>query len=183
MPHASSPFILVYDRNWELIENNAALAELVKPANRIKFGTVESMAKRLIEKPERMAADYPQLGIAPIASENQPAISSGRARFMHTLELVIITGEQQLGSLYDVEYELLRSISRWRTIIVAEHPSTEGLYWGSQNKRLVYNFSYGPGPMTMVDDELNKGIIGWAKRWQLNLDMQFNFPELENDGA
>lgn len=169
MPLDRNPFSIVYDALWGLVSNHKPLAELVHIENRIRFDDKRDRSPLKDEISER---DLPELRLISQGASLQLERTTNTTTLVQTYQFGVSTGEQRFDSLYDVNWELIRALSKWQTEIME-------LTWNSKPFILRLNptdFATG-----VVDVDLNRGIKGWSSLWTVLVEMHFATIDLQGE--
>lgn len=145
------PFTQVYNRIWEVFEDNVDFCALIKEGNRIKFTTEKTtpMKKQAID------ADYPEVSLIPRGGESPSAISSTSAEFDRVFSLVIVSGTLRADKyLFPTEWLSLK--------ILSNQSDSLGLIF-------VKKFRVGPSDWRVNDPEFTKGKEGWFSVIDINV--------------
>jgi hypothetical protein len=160
-----NPFVMVWNGLWEMVERNPRLCDLIKPGNRTKF------EERSDHKDAVSDADLPELALLMSGGLNDIMDSSSTSRVSRKYTWAIATGEFQINPYYNsITWELYRSMIDW-DIVLAKLQWPEG--WHFVVRVNIINISEG----TMMERQ-NRGIIGWAGMWQIDVQMHFNTESL-----
>lgn len=164
---ADNPLRQIHAAMWTMLEANSGFTDLVKSS--IKYTTTN----RAPEKDEVSPSELPEVrivatGLSPTVA---PQLQFTSCSFFLTAkwEVQIASGDQRFETLFDVEWEVWRSLADWETHL-------KNLTWNSHKFVLLCR------PLaidTSLDDEkLNRGIRGWRSIWAGETQMYFKADDL-----
>lgn len=108
-----NPFQQVYDKLWEMAENDDRLTDVVKMRNRITFGDPKKSAPL---KTQISSADFPELMLLPAgAQEINIQNTSSNSKIVKNYSWVINTGDFRTTKLFPVEWALFALTHKWHT--------------------------------------------------------------------
>jgi len=145
------PFTQIYNRIWEVLEENDDFTNYIKPGNRIKFSTTKSnpLKKQVIN------ADFPEVSIISRGGDSSFILSSSSAKLERTFSLVIVSGTLRANKyLFPIEWLCLK--------ILYNQSDTLGLDF-------IKKFNIGQAEHHISDNEYTKGKEGWFSIIELNI--------------
>lgn len=165
---ANSPFDLVYDSLWEMIEANTRIEELVRVRNRIKFDDSQGLKKNISD------ADTPELAIMPESTVGNFNVNSHQTVVIENYTIFLSTGEWNLEKYFNtLRWELLRSMSSWKRYLAR-------LAWPVDTEQFfVKRFNLVDMAQGADQRDRNRGLQGWAAGLSVEVEMWFFNKDLE----
>lgn len=162
-----NPFTAIYDALWTMAERNTTLMGLIRKGNRIQYDTAIGPKKAISD------GDLPELQLLSSGGESNIMNSSSTSKVNRRYTWGIATGEYEINPFYNtVSWELYRAMIDWDVVLCAlVWPLTSD--WHYIVRTNLLSFDEG----TMMADE-NKGILGWAGMWVIDIDMHFRTEDL-----
>lgn len=149
------PFNEVYEAIWDVLENSAELAELVKVGNRIR--DLDDLKEHV------QTADFPELVLAPAPSTfGLGTTSSYRAD--ENFRVYLSTAKISPETYYRLKWRILRALMKGRKL--TDLPA-------------VRNVSVASVDPSMTDPERNRGTRGWSCAFTIQVVMIFNRGDVE----
>ena len=154
----STPFSLLRNGIWELVERNAALLSYIPSRNRIKYDTEKT------QKHNVSHGDTPELALVPIGGG--PDIDRSRdVRVIRKRYLWAITTGDLDNDTYDaISWELYRSMIDWNSTLCP-------IEW--EGHTFIENFLVLDEEVGLKMIELNRQIDGWSAFWTVEAMLQF----------
>lgn len=162
-----TPFELVYNALWEMVERHKPLAELVIPENRIRFDKNRDPVKEEIS-----TGDLPELRLLTTGVSYHFSRASNTHTLVQTFQWAIASGELQYQYVYDVMWELVRCNARWDEVLSA-------LTW--KDKRFVLHLVAEDQEIGRTEEDLIRGINGWTALWSCTVEMYFAKTDLAGE--
>ncbi len=159
-----NPFQQIINEIWVLLESHTFFTEAVKKGNRIKFDKPDPI------KQEIATADVPEVIVSSTTLTLQYDRTSNGTSLTKRFDVLISSGSFDLTKgFYQVEWEIIRAFSGWRTLL-------DELSWSGdvfvQDVRLI------TGNEGLSDPERNRGIQGWSSALAVEVDMWFTASKL-----
>lgn len=165
----SNPFELVYDAIWGLVDNHKGLSDLIRFENRVNFNNPRN---RDPVKTQVAARDLPELRLIATGATYATETTSCSTKVTQQFQWGIATGDKRFEQVFQVNWELLRAMMKWRETLQA-------LLWN--NKRFVFHVSPIEHSVGVTDVDLNRGIKGWSALWTGEVQMFFTSADLAGD--
>ena len=169
MPIERNPFEKVYSALFDLIENHKPLAELIKVQNRISFvgGRQRDPMKSVISE-----RDLPELRLMMVGATYETENTSCSSFITQQFQWGIATGDQRFDDVFQVNWELLRALLKWREKLFP-------LTWNDETFVLeCYPIEHTVG---LNETDLNRNIKGWSALWTGAVRMYFSTTDLAGD--
>lgn len=157
-----NPFVIVYDALWALALSNKNLEKLVKPGNRISFGSAKNDSPI---KDVAGHADLPELLLTQSTATANIHNSSCGIKVVRAYTFILNTGDYRLSAnLSQVEWALLCGLCNYKAELLE-------LKWNDKN------FVIRPDVVSIAtgesDQQRNRGIRGWSAAWSVEVEMHF----------
>ena len=167
MPDAN-PFMQVYEGLWTLLNANPAFVTLVPVDNQIRYdGTDRNPEKRAIAP-----ADLPEVRILMVAGGDLwLGRTSNGTSYTQRFEIQISTDGKPLASVFDIEWEVLRALANWQSVLTA-------LTWGDDDF-VKFCLVTEIASQTLDDEELNRDEYGWSAVFAGEVQMWFSTKALK----
>lgn len=164
-----TPFTLVYDALMDMALQSDAIRRLVKPGNRISYG---SATDRDPIKDQVQAADMPELVLLPMGvSGGNLHSNSSTSKISRSYAFVITTGDYRLHPfLHQIEWQLVCALANWKSNLAM-------LAWNGETN-FVKNANLLGVTENTNDMIRNRGIAGWSAAWMCYLEMHLNTAKL-----
>jgi hypothetical protein len=157
----ANPFTQVYDGLWTLLETSPAFAAL-EPGNKIKYTGDD----RSPEKRGAMFGDYLEVRIRESIGRVELHPSSSGVHYRKRYKIQIATGDQRLADMHDIEYQMLRAMADWPTVM-------DAIKWDENDTKIVRAFDVLETEQSLDNKELNQNIRGWTTVWNIELLLYF----------
>jgi len=151
----TDPMTQVLDRLWDALGRSPAVADAVRPGNRIKFtGTDPDPAKTALQ-----AGDMPELAIVPGQWTFGPRSSTSR-QLVQSFTVQLATGDNRLAGsaarLFPLKWAIVKAIEA-----------------AGDNLALpfVQSVRFGGGQDSLTDGDANRGPEGWSTVATVTVDM------------
>jgi hypothetical protein len=163
----TNPFLLVHQTLWTLLNANTAFVTLVPTGCQIDYSPEadDTGADQSPDKEGMTTKDFPQVRIVTTGGSG-PTESSNTTFLRRDFAVQIDSGSRLLEHGMEVEWEVLRALSNWKT-------SMEALKWNS--KSFVSDCSLLQSRAKM---ENVKGFVGWTTLWAGSIAMFFTTSDL-----
>ena len=165
---ATSPFSLVFDSLWELMDNSPLITALVKEGNKIKFNkdNIRNPLKDAI-----LSNDVPELILVCEGSSLiNPHATSCTSQINRRYSWLLSTGDMRVHEhFFDIEWAVFVSMLNWKNTV---SPLT---YLDSTFAKRCDMLDATNG---LSDPERNRGIKGWSAVWRCEIEMHFNTKQL-----
>lgn len=160
-----SPLELVYNGIWSMVEQSAALTELVRPGNFIKWND-PSFAWP--DKDEISDADLPELGLAVTQMLGKLRATSSGSSVVARYEWLLATGDPSVVRvMLPVMWAVFAALVDWPvTALELEWPVGSGQSFVKRVDLLEANCG-------LAEPARNRGIRGWSSIWACEVEMWF----------
>ena len=151
-----SPFTILYNGLWRLVERNENLADAIKKGNRIKYENWTGFKDNI------SSADLPELSLIVEGGSINFQSTSSHSTIMRTYTWVLTYGGFQVTGYNNLLFELVKGLVDWDSVIC-------GLLWQSEQfvtKAALASFEEGT-----LNVQNNRGIRGWSAMLQLEVEM------------
>jgi hypothetical protein len=168
---SQNPLELIHDTFWDLLEGSTAFCTLVpNTKNRIKY--YGGLAQP--EKPEVGPADAPEVRVIPTGYEAAPFSDSDRTGIRVKFAVQVYTGRQEISRLLQIVWAVFCAMHNWDTAM-------ETLTWNG--KVFAHSCRLYGGKDSKDNQELNRGIKGWANVFEGEIDCVFDIDDLRTAGG
>lgn len=163
------PITLCYDKLVTMLSEHVGFMTLVKKKNLITF----SGKNRDPIKSEVSTGDLPEVRVLPRGGVPHIQRTSNSSSMIERFEVQISSGDQRVGAvLFPVKWEVYRALSGWAAALQA-------LLWKSKTfVKLARPIDVSDG---VAEDDLRRGIEGWASIWSVEIHMWFATTDLQGD--
>ena len=107
----SSPFSLVYDAFWTMIERNDVLMEYFPESNRIKWNEYDSKKENISH------GDLPEISILAAGITPGERNSNTTRSCIREYTIAITTGDSRIKDFDQIEFELYRSLIDYHCVL------------------------------------------------------------------
>lgn len=166
----SDPFTMVYDALWDLAEGSNRVTDMVRLGNRIKMRTTAPNPglKRQVSQ-----GDLPELVLALTSGSGNLLNTSSSSMVTKQYAWQLATGSLNPERLLELEFALFAALVDWPAILGA-------LTWSGAEFVKRANLVGMESGAEMA--EQNRGILGWASVWTLEVEMHFRTSDLRTYG-
>lgn len=165
----TDPITLVWNALLDMLESHAGFMSLVKVGNLIRF----TGKNRDPVKSQIGPADVPEVRLIPRGGIPHVQRTSNSSSMLETFEVQITSGDQRVDvALFPVKWQVLKALAGWAAVLGA-------LTWkGKTFVRLTRPTGVADG---VAEEDLRRGIVGWASIWTVEVHMWFTTTDLQGD--
>ena len=157
---------MVYERLFEIAQQNVTLQKYIKAGNYIKLD------KPNLKKTSISTADLPELLLTQSAVSGALVASSSSTAIVATYNFAVTVGSWDLVHLTsELQWGLLTASASWCSELGL-------LQWNDE--KFINLVVLGDVSVGLFDSESNRGIIGWSLNWPLQVNMRLSTSELRN---
>lgn len=161
----ANPLTQVYDALWTLLSANAALVTLIPEANWIRYtGDVQKP-----DSEESKHETYPKLRIREATGQVHLHRSSSGTSYKKRYQIQVATDDERLLDMHDIEYQILRAMANWPTVM-------DALQWDVDDTYFAKTFKVLATEQSLYNKELNQNENhrGWGTIWACEVEMWFD---------
>lgn len=161
--NTKDPLSQVYDLQRALLLNNDYIASNVKLANLILFTQADGNKQLMPIKREISEGDLPEFRILPSGGTPRVGRDSSSTSWQQRFEYQLATGTTDAEALMmPLTFALLCAWASW-------HPMFGQLTW--EGRPFVQLAQAMEATQGVAIENQNRGIIGWATMWQVQVDI------------
>lgn len=161
----ANPLLKVYDGLYSLLfdgEENP-LAEVIKPGNRITFGSLKE-TDRAPCKESVTSADVPELQLIDEGGLYNPHANSNGMSYQQNFGLYISTGDFRYGVIASlINWYIICNVQNWKTVLYS-------LKWNDEN--FVTGLQVIPVQIGESNPERNRNLSGWNCIWRIQIELR-----------
>jgi hypothetical protein len=157
-----NPFLLVYDKLWEMVKADPRFIEVVKENNRIDLNAVSRNPFKL----NPSSADHPEVVlITPGASDGNYRETSSTSMLTRQYSWLISTGDFRVRYVLATEWALFAAMEDWCSQLTT-------LTWRGESFVKQLNFSaLSEG---LIDELTKNSLNGWSASFTIDVEMHFS---------
>lgn len=166
---ADTPFELVHDALWNMLEAHTRFTALVPAGNRVKLTVTRGQQS----KPRTNTADYPEVRIIPVGGTPHLQRTSSSSTIEKRWEIQVASGENHVAVMFELEWEIYRALAKWATHLASlKWPVVTGEVFIVHSR--VSGFQEG-----IRDGDFERGLSHWTSVWACNTLMVFQTSVLQ----
>jgi hypothetical protein len=103
-----NPLLGIYNGLWYILESNSTFTGIVRPGNRVKYGSLpegDPLKEKILQ------GDAPEVAIVPVAGNVSIPNTSSTSKMIKKYNIMMTTKSKKLIDLCNVEMEVLNSFS------------------------------------------------------------------------
>lgn len=156
----TNPLRLIHAAIWQMLEDEATFTPLVQAGNRVKY-----------TKTDR----FPESGRETLSNSQTPEVrvsargllphldrTSNGASLTVRWSIEVPSGDQRFETLFEVEWAILKAMSKWRTRLAAL--GTAATWYVVKSRPLPVKTDLG-------DPQLDRTATGWSSVWMAETEI------------